>query len=120
MTSPSVRAGITRPEDRKAAIWIQELSDLLAAENILRKKGETLLGFSERVDRNGLFSTLIRPAGEAASLMIYSRNPADQESTSLIRDTGYMLRSEISKPAKLKYWIRRIFLPVSRRDWQVR
>jgi hypothetical protein len=49
--------------------------------------------------------------------MYYSRNAARQDNTALIRDTAIMLRSEISKPGKIRYWLHRIFLPVRKREW---
>ena len=66
------------------------------------------------------FTTVIRPVGEAMSLMVYSRKEADEDSLTLIRDTAVMLRPEISRPAGFRYWVRRIFQPVRRRDWRNR
>lgn len=117
ITSPSFRERFAQAEERKTHIWIQEISDLLSADNMRRKTGETPLGFAERADKTGVYSTQIRPVGEIVSLMAYSRIQADPGTTALVRDTAVMLKSEISKPARLRYWIRRIFRSVKKRSW---
>lgn len=117
MTSPSVRAHFAGSEQKAAGIWIQEVFDLMTAEHIVREKGETPLGFTERVDRNAFFTTAIRPVGETISMMVYSRAECDADSTTMLRDTAVMLKTEIGKPARIRYWIRRIFLSAKRRDW---
>ena len=110
LTSPSVKAKFAGSDRKAAGIWIQEITDVMAAEHITRKSGETPLGFSERIDRTGIYSVNMRPVGEIISIMSYSRSGITAESVSTIRDTAVILKSEISKPAKARYWIRRIFL----------
>ena len=118
LTSPSVKERFSGSESKKAQIWIQETADLLAAEHIVRKKGETLLRFTERADHTGFYSVTLRPVGEAVSMMAYSCAEISEEETNLIRDTAIMLRAEISRPARARYWVRRIFRSVRSRDWK--
>ena len=120
MTSPSFREHKAHSEEKKTDIWIQEVSDLLNAENLSRKKGETPLGYAERIDRSGFFSCTIRPVGEMISLLVYSKVIPEPSDTSLIRDTAVTLRKEISKPARFRYWAGRIFIPLKRRNWKTR
>ena len=118
LTSPSVRASHTKSEEKKLEIWIQEIFDLLAAEHLTRRKGETPMGFTRRVDRLGYFSTVTTPVGECLSLIRYSRAEPVEADTCMVRDTAVLLRPDISRPAQVRYWVRRIFLPPKRRDWR--
>ena len=117
-TSPGVRSRYAKTEEKKLEEWIQEISDLLASERLTRKRGETPMGFTRRVDRTGYFSTSLSPVGECLSLIRYSRAEALETDTGMIRDTAIMLRSEISRPARARYWIRRIFRSRRKHDWK--
>ena len=90
---------------------------MLSAEKMLRKKGETLTGFMRRVDLTGIFDTALTPAGECLSVLMYSRAETLETDTGMLRDTAVLLKSEISKSARLKYWMRRIFIPLKHRRW---
>lgn len=115
-TSPGVRSRYAKTEERKFGIWIREVSDVLASERLTRRMGETPMGFARRVDRLGYFSTSISPVGECLSLIRYSRAEALETDTDLIHDTAIMLKTEISRPARARYWIRRIFMSRRKRD----
>jgi hypothetical protein len=115
LTSPGFREKRAKSEQERAFGWIQEIERLLAADRLTRKKGETPLSFSERVDRTGLYSTALRPAGELVSLLAYSVNEADAADTALLKDTAVILRSEISRPGRIRYWASRIIFPSGRR-----
>ena len=54
-TSPAFRA--RRAKNAKAVfdVWVQELTDLLRAENLVRDRGESPMAFGRRVDRTGRF-----------------------------------------------------------------
>ena len=45
MTSPAFLDKRADSEDRRAEIWIQEITDLFAAENMIRKNGESPLQY---------------------------------------------------------------------------
>ena len=75
------------------------------------------MGFTRRVDTEGFFTTLMGPAGECLSLIRYSAEEPLETDTKLIRDTAAELRREISRPGRARYWIRRVFLPVRKREW---
>lgn len=117
MTSPEFCSRRAQNEERKAGIWAQEIMDMLSAEKMLRKKGETLTGFMRRVDLTGIFDTALTPAGECLSVLMYSRAETLETDTGMLRDTAVLLKSEISKSARLKYWMRRIFIPLKHRRW---
>ena len=104
-------------EEKKAEIWIQEVFDLFAAENLTRQNGESLIAFTRRIDRTGPFSTSAEPVGKIVSVLRYSAMQPGQEDTDFIRDTAVLLKSELSRPGHFRYWIRRVFLPASRRNW---
>ena len=116
-TSPAFRDKRAESEDRRAEIWIQEITDLFAAENLVRKNGESPIAFTRRIDRAGSFSTPVEPVGKSISMLRYSTCQAGPEDTGLIRDTAILLKSELTRPGRFKYWIRRIFLPAARRSW---
>ena len=114
-TSPSFLARRAKKEADRFDIWVQEVADLLSAENLERAAGETLMAFGRRIDRNGIFSVSMSPVGECVSLIRYSRAEAEESDTGLIRDTAILLKGELSRPARLRYLFRRVFLPVSKR-----
>ena len=105
------------PEEKKTEIWIQEVSDLFAAENLTRKNGESPIAFTRRIDRMGPFSTSVEPVGRIVSVLRYSAMQPGQEDTGFIRDTAVLLKSELSRPGHVRYWMRRVFLPAARRSW---
>ena len=115
MTSPGIRAARAKTEEARLDIWAQEITDLLYAEGMTRRKDESPMAFGRRIDRTGIFSVALGPVGECLSLIHYSRAEAQETDTSLIQDTAVLLRSELSRPARLRYFVRRIFLPLSRR-----
>lgn len=117
MTSPTLRERRAVSEENKAEIWIQEISDLFAAENLTRKNGESLIAFTRRIDRTGPFSTSAEPVGRIVSVLRYSAIRPGPEDTGFIRDTAVLLKSELSRPGHVRYWMRRVFLPAARRSW---
>ena len=114
-SSPVFRARRAKTESARFDVWAQEITDLLHAENLDRKTGETPMAFGRRVDRAGLFSVALSPVGECVSLIRYSRVDVTETDTGLLRDTSILLRSDLSRPARLRYLIRRFFVPVKRR-----
>ena len=117
MSSPSFRARAAKDEDARLEAWAQEIHDLLSAEGITRNKDESPMAFCRRVDRQGFFSVALGPVGECLSLLRYSETHADETDTRLVQDTAILLRGELSRPARMKYFLRRVFLPLSRRSW---
>ena len=115
-TSPSFRARRARTESARFDVWTQEVTDLLHAESLDRKSGESPMAFGRRVDRSGLFSVVVGPVGECVSLIRYSRADVTETDTGLIRDTSILLKAELSRPARLRYLFRRFFVPVKHRD----
>lgn len=115
-TSPSFRARRAKGDGAVFNVWTQEVTDLLGAENFVREKGESPMAFGRRVDRNAQFSVALGPVGECVSLIRYSRAEAAETDIGLVRDTSILLKGELSKPARLRYLMRRIFIPVKRRD----
>jgi len=115
MTSPGLRSARAKTEDARLDIWAQEITDLLYAEGMTRRKDESPMAFGRRIDRTGIFSVALGPVGECLSLIRYSRATAQATDTSLIQDTAILLRSELSRPALLRYFFRRVFLPLSKR-----
>lgn len=117
VTSPVLREKRAGSEEKKTEIWIQEVSDLFAAENLTRKNGESPIAFTRRIDRMGPFSTSVEPVGRIVSVLRYSAMQPGQEDTGFIRDTAVLLKSELSRPGHVRYWMRRVFLPAARRSW---
>ena len=117
MTSPSVRSRRKKTEEDRMDVWAQEIADLLYAENLTRRKDESPMAFGRRVDRTGRFTVAIGPVGECLSLIRYSLAEAQDTDTQLFRDTSVLLRGELSRPALLRYMFRRIFIPLSRRNY---
>ena len=75
------------------------------------------MAFCRRVDRMACFGVSLDPVGECLSLFRYSEAKANETDTRLVQDTAILLREELSSGARLKYFLRRIFLPLRPRLW---
>ena len=106
--SPVFREKHADTEDKRFDIWADEVAELMRAEHIERRNGETPIAFTKRVDGTGKFSESVTPAGECLSLIRYSRKTPDEQDTGLMKDTAMLVRGEISKGAKMRYLIRRL------------
>ena len=118
LTSPSVKEHFAGSESVANGVWIQEIFDLLSAEGFMRGKGETPISFTDRVDKTGIYSASIRPVGDMISTMVYGKTGISAEERQLIRDTAVVIRHEIKRPSRVRYWCRRIFLSSGHRDWR--
>ena len=116
LTSPSFRARRAGNAADVFDVWTQEVTDLLHAENLIRAKGESPMAFGRRVDRNAQFSVALGPVGECVSLIRYSRAEVNETDISLIRDTSILLKGDLSRPARLRYLLRRVFIPLKKRE----
>ena len=115
--SPSFRARRAKSEDARFEVWAQEISDLLASENLTRRKNESPMAFARRVDQTALFDVPLSSVGECLSLIRYASVIPNEADTQLLRDTAAALKSGISRPARARCFFRRFFVPLSRRDW---
>lgn len=115
MTSPGVCAARAKTEDGRLAVWAQEIMDQLYAEGLTRSKDESPMAFGRRVDQLAVFTVALGPVGECLSLLRYSRAQAQETDTALLRETARLLRSELSRPALLRYFVRRLFLSRTKR-----
>ena len=109
MTSPGFREKRAGTEEEKYDLWTEEISRLLKAERLTRKTGETPMAFARRTDSTGIFSESLGPAGENLSMIRYGGRTPGEADTGLMRDTATMIRGEISRGARARYWGRRIF-----------
>ena len=117
MTSPSFRSRRAKDEDARLDVWAQEIFELLRAENLTRSRDESPMAFCRRVDRQACFGVSLGPVGECLSLFRYSEAKASPQDVSLVQDTAILLKGELSSGARLRYLLRRIFLPLSSRPW---
>ena len=117
MTSPTIRDRHAASEGDRFEIWVQELSELLRSEGLIRSPGETPMSFARRVDRSPRFSVSVLPCGECLSLIHYSRVQPLESDTALLRSTAGTVKKEMTAPARMRYWLRRLFLPLSRREY---
>ena len=116
-TRPGFLAGRAAGNEERIRIWSQAVMDSLAAAGFRRKTGETILGFTRRVDASARFTVPLVPAGECLSVLRYAKGSASPEAAGLLRDTAEKLARELSRSARLKALIRRVFVPLARRDW---
>jgi hypothetical protein len=91
--------------------------ELLLSESWIRRAGETPMAFGRRVDRSSLFSVSIGPVGECISLISYSKAEPSEMDIGLVRDTSILLKGELSRPARLRYLLRRILPLTGHRKW---
>jgi len=116
-TAPASRARRAASDLLRAGVWAQEIIDLLRADRWQRKKGESLLAFTVRVDHAGSYTTPLQPVGECLSLVSYARHTPGDAELSLLKDTATLLKAELPFSARLRYLARRMFTPLSRREW---
>ena len=109
LTSPAFLDRRAKSDERRFDIWIREVTSLLRAENYTRRPGETLMAFGRRVDADARFSVALSPVEECHSLIRYSRSAPCETDISLVRDTSILLKSELSRPARLRYLFTRMF-----------
>ena len=114
-TSPAFRARRAKDEDAVFDVWAREITDLLRSENLIRGKGESPMAFGRRVDRSAAFGVSLGPVGECISLIRYSQAKPTETDIGLIRDTSILLKGELTRPARLRYLLRRLFIPLKRR-----
>ena len=110
LTDPFVRERRAVTEARRFNIWTEEIAELLYAENYTRRSGETPMAFGRRIDRASHFNASINPVGECISWIRYSRADAGEAETGILRDTAVLLKDDLSRPARLRYYLRRIFI----------
>ena len=115
-TSPAFRARRAGNDSAVFDVWAQEITDLLHAENLTRARSESPMAFGRRVDRTAAFSVALGPVGECISLIRYSRVEVNETDIGLVRDTSVLLKAELSRPARVRYLFRRIFIRLKRRD----
>ena len=115
LTSPVTRAKRAGSDNERFDVWAQEITDLLSAENLTRRKGETPMALGRRIDRTARFGVSMNTVCECISLIRYSRADATEADTGLVRDSAILLKSELSRPALARYFFRRIFLSVKKR-----
>ena len=116
-TAPDFLARRACSDGDRVRIWSQALMDILAAEGLRRRTGETILSFTRRVDASARFAVPLVPVGECLSVLRYAKGAAAPGAAELLRSTALQLRSGISRQARLRAMLRRVFLPLSRRDW---
>lgn len=116
-TSPGVRERRAGTEEGRFEVWVQELADLLRADRLVRGPGETPMSFMRRADATFRYSVGLADAGECLSLIRYSKAEPLSTDTALIRDTATLLKADLNRPARLKYLLRRVFVPLKRRLW---
>ena len=116
VTSPLFRERRAKTDNARFDVWAQEVTDLLHAEGITRAAGESPMAFGRRIDRSGQFGIALGPVGECVSLIRYSRAVPGDTDTGLVRDTSILLKGELSRPARLRYLLRRFFIPLRKRD----
>ena len=114
-TSPAYRVRRAKNSEEVFDVWFQEITDLLHSDNLSRAPGESPMAFGRRVDRTAQFSVALGPVGECVSLIRYSTAEVTDTDIGLVRDTSLLMKSGLSRPALLRYWFRRIFVPLSRR-----
>ena len=110
LTDPVVRERRVGTEAQRFDIWSEEIAELLYAENLTRRSGETPMAFGRRIDRASHFNVSLNPVGECISWIRYSPNEAGEAETGVLRDTAVLLKSDLSRPARLRYYMRRIFI----------
>lgn len=109
MTSPAFRARRARSEAERFEVWEAEIPKMLKAEKLEREKGETPMAFARRVDKSGAFSESLTPAGECLYQIRYGGMIPAESDTGLMRDTARLIRAEMTRLGKLRYFLRRFF-----------
>lgn len=109
LTDPVVRSRRAKSESQRFDIWSEEIADLLYAENLSRRSGETPMAYGRRIDRTSHFNVSLNPVGECISWIRYAPVEVSETETAVLRDTAVLLKGDLSRPARLRYILRRIF-----------
>ena len=109
LTDPAVRDKRAKSESQRFDIWSGEIADLLYAENLSRRSGETPMAYGRRIDRASHFNVSLNPVGECISWIRYSPAEVTEAETAILRDTAVLLKGDLSRPARLRYLVRRVF-----------
>ena len=109
LTDPAVRDKRAKSESQRFDIWSGEIADLLYAENLSRRSGETPMAYGRRIDRASHFNVSLNPVGECISWIRYSPAEVTEAETAVLRDTAVLLKGDLSRPARLRYLVRRVF-----------
>ncbi len=107
-TSPTFRVRRAKTADDRLDCWAAEIERLLRAEGITRRQDESPMAFGRRVDASGRFNISLGAAGECMSLVHYSRAHAQEGDIQLMQDTAVLLKSELSRPARLRCFLLRL------------
>jgi len=75
------------------------------------------MAFTRRLDREDRYSLSLSPAGGCLSLVHYGAVRPLPEDTALLRESAQGLRRELSRTSRLRFWLRRLFLPLRKRDY---
>ena len=109
MTSPIWRERKAASEADRFDLWMDDTLARLAAAGYVRAPGETLMGFTRRLDAEADLPVPLGPLGECASLLHYGRVTALDTDTVLARDASQKLKTSLPRRARLRYAFRRFF-----------
>ena len=116
-TSPKRKDRRACSENERFEIWMQEIFDRLRAEEFRRRNGETPMVYFRRIDRESTFSASLAPVGECLSLIRYASVSPVEADVTMLRDTAVELRKDLSAPARLRYALKRLFIPLKNREY---
>ncbi len=108
LTSPARRERKCAEEGERFDLWMEDVTRRLAAGGMQRAPGETLMGFTRRLDAEGRLSANLAPLGECASLLRYGRVRAMESDTALARDAAVELKKTMKGRARMRYAINRL------------
>lgn len=112
LTSPFHREKRASTEAQRFDLWLSEVVRRLEAMGLKQAKGETVMGFTRRLDAEGAAPVPLAQLGECASLLHYGKVQALDTDTALARTAALDLRKRQSRKARLRYALRRL-LPAS-------
>ena len=108
LTSPARREKRLAGEAERFDLWMGEVLARLAAAGMTRRPGETLMGFTRRLDAEGGAPLPLARLGECASLLRYGRVQALETDTALAREAAEALRKGLPRKARMRYAVRRM------------
>ena len=108
LTSPLRREKRLQDETDRFDLWLEDTLLRLSAAGLSRRKGETIMNFTRRLDAEEALPVSLSQLGECASLLHYGRVRAVETDTALAREAALGLKQGLSRKVRLRYALARL------------
>ncbi len=111
LVQPDVQAKMRQTEFTRWLVYTQAAYDALRSHGFIRGKAETPAAFAARVDAERRLPLSLEPFADAQNLMFYGHAAPYAEETAFVRRTYAALYRPLPLWRKMRFQLRRVFLP---------